>query len=342
MNPPDISIVIPVLNGQDQLSSCLSSVLKQDYPAELIIIDDGSTDRSLEVLKNIVGGRSNVRILVHQENQGLGKTLNEGIKQARGEYLLIVHQDCEILEPDFLGKAVKIMESRDDVAAVTGRRMYRLGELDSKEKLFMVANGHLAEMENDGNEVEDVPFVEHKCDVFRKSLLESIGGFPGTRFKASGEDQVVSSRLRASGYRLVRAGGLTYNLGFGSKESSFKGIFGKIWVYGKTQAGVLISEKASALRGISKSKAFLGRMLNRLEMIVAASLLVYGIILSFASPWFIFLPVAVAVLRIASYGNRLRKVGGKIRLALFGPLLDIVYSVGFTEGLVARSLGRQL
>jgi glycosyltransferase involved in cell wall biosynthesis len=342
MKIPATSIIVPVWNGQDQLTSCLEAVLKQDYPAELIIIDDGSTDRSLEVAKNIVLGRPNVKILTHSENQGLGRTLNEGIKHARGEYLLIVHQDCEIAQPDFLEKAVKAMEERADTAAVTGRRTYTVGKLCENEKLFMVANGHIAEMNHQAPIMEDLPFVEHKCDLFRKSLLENVGGFPGNKFRSSGEDQVVSNRLRRAGYRLVRLGSVAYNLSFGKRESSMKGIFEKLWTYGKTQAGVLLSEGRSSLRGVRNSDTVYHRTLNRVTMLLSASAMIGGFVLSVFSLWFLLIPASVIVLRLLSYGRGLRRLNGRIRLALFGPLLDLLYSFGFAEGLIARTMGKEL
>ena len=336
------SVIVPVWNGQDKITSCLHSILKQEHPAEVIIIDDGSTDHSLEIAKNVVLGRLNVRILTHAENQGLGRTLNEGIKHSKGEYLLIVHQDCEIAQPDFLGKAVKTMEERQDIAAITGRRMYAVEKLSENEKLFMVANGHVAEMEHQAPSIEDLPFVEHKCDVFRKSVLEYVGGFPGNTFRASGEDQVVSNRLRIAGYRLVRLGTIAYRLGFGERESSLKGIFRKLWTYGKTQAGVLLSEGRSVLKGVGKSDTIYRRTLNRATMILSAFTILSGLVLILLSLWFLLIPVGVALLRVLNYARGLRKVNGNIRLAMLGPVLDLLYSFGFAEGLVVRALGRQL
>src|SRR5215469_7307278 len=85
---PSASIIVPVWNGEKMLPSCLKSVLNQDFdPSEIIIVDDGSTDRSLDVVKNVVNGRKNVRIIHHSTNLGLGRTLNEGIKEAKGDYV---------------------------------------------------------------------------------------------------------------------------------------------------------------------------------------------------------------------------------------------------------------
>ena len=77
-------------------------------------------------------------------------------------------------------------------------------------------------------------------------------------------------------------------------------------------------------------------------MILSAAAMAGGLILAFISPYFVLLPLSVLILRIVTYFTRLRKVHGRMMLALFGPLLDIFYSIGFVEGLVASSVGKRL
>jgi glycosyltransferase involved in cell wall biosynthesis len=338
------SVIVPVLNGENMLPRCLNSVLKQEFvvPPEIIVVDDGSTDRSLEKVKDTVGNRENVRIISHPTNQGLSRTLNEGIKEARGEFVQIVHQDCEMMDKDYLKKAIASLESNPEVAAVTGHRVYHLDGLSDEEKFFVVANGHISEMDGEPPESEDVTFTEHKCDLFRKSLVESIGGFPNDRFRSSGEDQVLSSRLRDRGYKLVRLGSISYSLGFGNKESTISGILHKLFVYGKTQAGVLVNQRRSSLKGLSKTRALTGRAINRVEMLATGAVFVAGILLSVASPYFILLSVATAASRVLIYARRLAKVHGKIRFAIMGPLLDITYMIGFLEGTIISAAGGKL
>ena len=340
---PVATIIIPVWNGESGLQTCLNSVMKQDFgPSEVIVIDDGSTDGSLEIVKNTIARDPHIRILTHSMNQGLGKTLNEGIKTAKGDFVLIVHQDCEMIDTNFLSKSVAALDQHPDIAAVTGRRVYQVDSFSDSEKLFMVANGHLAEIDHEEASTEDLTFTEHKCDLFRKQLVESVGGFRDDKFRSSGEDQVLSSRLRTLGYRLVRLGSITYKLGFGSKEASLMGIFEKLHRYGKTQAGVLVFERSSALRGISHSKALSERAINRIEMLLSAVAVAVGLLLAFLSPYFLLLSVSTVALRILVYASRLRRVHGRIRFALFAPLLDMFYSIGFLEGLISSSIGKRL
>ncbi len=343
MTQPIVSVIVPVHDGQDSIAQCIDSIFKQDYgPIETIIIDDASSDDSLAGIKRVSSEKPNVQVIVHETNQGLASTLNEGIAQAQGDFVLAIHQDCELLEPSFVRRALAVMQEHPDIGAVTGRRVYPIRKFSSNEKLFMVANGHLTEMEHNGYETEDLTFVEDKCDLYRKSLLNAIGGFPAHQFRVSGEDQVVSSKMRAMGYRLVKLGAVSYQLDFGRKESTLRGILEKLRVYGRTQAGVFWKVRGSALEGLSKGNGLKERAMNRAQMLLSAGVIVAGVLLSIISPFFLLLSLGAFIGRSMTYLSGLGKLNGRLKLAFLGPVLDLSYSFGFVEGLIFSSLGRRL
>ncbi len=343
MKQPVVSVVIPVYNGRDSIGQCLTSVFKQDYgPLETIVIDDASTDGSLQNVQSACSDKPEVRIISHLRNQGLASTLNQGLELANGDFVLVVHQDCEILETSFVARALVAMQEHPEIAAVTGRRIYDVPKFTSNEKLFMVANGHLSELEHNDSGTQDLSFVEDKCDMYRKSVLQGIRGFPARSFRISGEDQVASSKIRGQGYRLVKLGAISYQMGFGTKESSIRGILGKLRVYGRTQAGVLWTVKASAFEGVTRENGFVGRALNRLQMLLSATVIVTGIVLSLFSPYFLLLSLGAFIARSMTYLDGLAKVNGRLKLAFLGPLLDLSYSFGFLEGILSSSVGRRL
>ena len=343
MTLPLVSVIVPIWNGQDELTRCLETVLGQDYDQlEVLVIDDASTDRSLNRIREVASAQSRIRVITHRENQGLGSTLNHGIQEAKGQFILVVHQDCEMLDSFFIRKAVETLLANADIGAVTGRRVYKLQDFSPNEKLFMVANGHLAELDHNGFETQELTFVEDKCDLYPRSVLESVGGFPAEKFRTSGEDQILSSRIRGAGYRLVKLGHITYRLGFGKTESSLKGILAKLRVYGRTQAGVLVTIGGSALSGVSGAPGLLSRAMNRIQMIVSASTIVVSLALSIFWPSFLLLTAGVFLGRCLTYLAGLGRLRGRLGLALLGPIVDIFYSIGFLEGLAYSSLGRRL
>lgn len=100
---PSISIVVPSFNQSDYLEDCLESAYNQTVPAlEIIVVDDGSTDNSLEIahrymFKEFPGIESPVRV-VSQVNKGLPSARNTGIMNARGDYILFLDADDKLVE----------------------------------------------------------------------------------------------------------------------------------------------------------------------------------------------------------------------------------------------------
>lgn len=98
----DLSIIIPVYNVAEFVEKCVNSVLKiTNITFEIIIIDDGSTDDSLDILSKNYGSLKNVRI-VTRENRGLSATRNEGLSMACGEYVYFIDSDDFIDENGFV------------------------------------------------------------------------------------------------------------------------------------------------------------------------------------------------------------------------------------------------
>ena len=90
-----LSIIIPVYNTEDYLERCLASCLDQDIPEseyEIVVLNDGSTDGSLQVAERISSSHPNIRI-VSQENGGLSRARNAGLREAVGDYVWFVDSD---------------------------------------------------------------------------------------------------------------------------------------------------------------------------------------------------------------------------------------------------------
>ena len=116
-HPPEISIVIPVYNAQSYLADAIQSVLSQTYVDwELVAVDDGSTDRSLEILNDFARRDSRIRVLP-MEHAGICRTRNTGIHAARGRYLAALDND-DVMLPDRLQAQFDFLESRPDYVAV--------------------------------------------------------------------------------------------------------------------------------------------------------------------------------------------------------------------------------
>lgn len=114
MKQPIVSVIMPVYNGETYLRQCLDSVVNQTLKEiEIICVDDGSSDRSVEILKEYAAKDERVMVL-QQENAGAGAARNNGLSKASGKYLSFLDSD-DFFETDMLEKAVeKIAADRAD------------------------------------------------------------------------------------------------------------------------------------------------------------------------------------------------------------------------------------
>ena len=95
----DISVIVPVYNSESTLRKCVDSLLCQSLRnIEIILVDDGSHDNSYAIMQEYGHKYSNIRILKHEVNKGIGKTRNDGIEAATGRYLTFVDSDDWIEE----------------------------------------------------------------------------------------------------------------------------------------------------------------------------------------------------------------------------------------------------
>lgn len=109
-----ISIIVPVYNSEKYIGPCLNSIINQNYANfEVIIINDGSNDNSLEICEFFKNKYSNI-ILLNKLNEGVSKARNDGIKKATGDYLLFVDSD-DYLEPNALNKFEPYLKYFPDV-----------------------------------------------------------------------------------------------------------------------------------------------------------------------------------------------------------------------------------
>ena len=89
-----VSVIVPVYNSCEYIGSTLDSIINQDFSSfELIVIDDGSTDNSLEIIKEKLSKSTISYEIIHQENAGVSCARNVGIEKASGEYLVFVDSD---------------------------------------------------------------------------------------------------------------------------------------------------------------------------------------------------------------------------------------------------------
>jgi len=128
---PKVSVIIPTYNRAHLIGRAIKSVLNQTYrDFEIIIVDDGSTDNTEEVVKSFTDKR--IRYIRHKENKGAATARNIGIKAARGEYIAFQDSDDEWL-PAKLGKQMKVFKHTSPKVGIVYTDMWRIIKEREKE-----------------------------------------------------------------------------------------------------------------------------------------------------------------------------------------------------------------
>lgn len=174
MNKILVSIVIATCNGGRYMEKAISGILDQNYDNfEIIVVDDGSSDDTLLILKEIRRKDERVKIISNGKNLGFAKSLNIGVKAASGKYIARLDDDDIWIDKDKTKKQVEFLEKN--------------------KEYILVGGGVIVKKESDGEEVARYLFPEkdekirmfllshnlflHSGVVFPKSVFDKVGGY---------------------------------------------------------------------------------------------------------------------------------------------------------------------
>ena len=139
---PEFSIVVPIYNVEGYLKKCLDSILNQTFvDYEIILVNDGSTDQSLSIIKEYMSKYPDIK-LINQENKGLSEARNAGLKEARGNYVLFVDSD-DFIDKDLLLNLNDSIINNPDLVRFQ-LRVVSDKTIDINEEAFDSLNGHEA------------------------------------------------------------------------------------------------------------------------------------------------------------------------------------------------------
>jgi GT2 family glycosyltransferase len=196
---PAITIVIPTYNRSHFLVRSLASLVSQDYPRdrlEVLVVDDGSKDQTPEILEKFRAENPCFRYL-RQNNHGPAAARNAGIKEAHGDIILFMDDDCIAAER----WAYELTRPYKDpnVGGVAGRVQFVAPDDN-------IANRCAARYAGIGQPVDtngEIEFFVTANASFRRAALEEVGGFDTAFPYAAQEDFDLSYRIKQRGWNLV-------------------------------------------------------------------------------------------------------------------------------------------
>ena len=222
-----VSIVIPNYNGKHFLKDCLEAVFAQDIKdQEVIVVDNGSTDGSLEYLQTFPG----VRVIVLDKNYGFCRAVNEGIKAAESEYVILLNNDTEV-DKGFAAELLAAIKEDEKIFSCSSKmiQFHNRELMDDAGDYYCALGWAFGRGKGDSVEkYQDSKDIFAACAgaaIYRKKMLESLGYFDEKHF-AYLEDIDIGYRARIHGYRNVFAPkAIVYHVGSGfsgSTHNAFK------------------------------------------------------------------------------------------------------------------------
>lgn len=265
-----ISVVMPVYNGESTIKETLESLMRQTEKFdELIIVNDASTDKSVECIKDFLGARGEYKLICNENQFGLAGSYNKGIRASKGDLVVTLHQDI-ILENESLKELIKPFGDDRVVAAshVVAHPLEIWNQYNFWQKCFFA---RLAGKDFSG--------IDGKFDCFRKSALERVGLFDEINFRTAGEDGDMVYRLKKIG-RVVDTKAKIIHLHKVDPKFNWKNIIEKQKQYSEAQ-GVLFAR--GRIRSIgSFAKAFFREILIIFLFVPYATYLAAILIVAYA------------------------------------------------------------
>jgi glycosyltransferase involved in cell wall biosynthesis len=170
-NHPTVSVIIPTYNRANLINKAIQSVLDQTYTDfEIIVVDDGSTDNTENVVKGFQDER--IRYMYHKKNMGVSSARNTGIISAKGVFISFQDSD-DVWLPKKLEKEIKIFESSIPKVGVVYSRLCRIS---NNEKTLFPLPEHKIREGTIHNQLVKGNFV-HGLTLIRKSCFEKVGTF---------------------------------------------------------------------------------------------------------------------------------------------------------------------
>ena len=192
MDRDKVSIIVPIYNAERYMSICIDSILGQSYSnLEVVLVNDGSTDKSLSIMNDYAEKDSRVKI-VNQVNQGVSTARNNGIEKCSGDWVCFSDAD-DILEPDYIEYLLRLAKTHNTDIALTTKMFSTFGGNQIRKDNIRVVTGEQV--------VIDILYyhipIGVYCKIFKRSFLSNDIRFYPDVYIGEGFNFNVKALLKA-------------------------------------------------------------------------------------------------------------------------------------------------
>ena len=228
METIQVSIIIPNFNGKQYLKDCLNSIKKQNFSLyEVIIIDNGSTDESVEYIKD---NYDEFTLIQNRENLGFATAVNQGIKASNAEYVFLLNNDTE-LEVECVSNLLNCIDNDETIFSVSSKMIQNQDRnlIDDAGDEYTILGFTQKVGNNKSSELyrskREIFSACAGAAIYRRGIFDIIGYFD-ENFFAYMDDVDISYRARIYGFKCVYCpDALVYHhvsATSGSKYNAFK------------------------------------------------------------------------------------------------------------------------
>lgn len=222
-----VSVVIPNYNGKHFLNKCLSSLFVQkEHIHEIIIVDNGSTDDSVDFIKNFRENSFLIKLIENTENLGFSKAVNQGIKASSEELVFLLNNDVEI-HPKCIINLVKCMNYEDNIFSIASKMVqYNNRELidDAGDEYTILGWTKKIGFNKSVNSFTKHREIFSSCAgaaLYKKDIFDKIGYFD-ENFFAYVEDVDIGYRAKIEGYKNIYCpDAVVFHVGSGTSGSQY-------------------------------------------------------------------------------------------------------------------------
>ncbi len=183
-----VSVIVPAYNREALLPNLIEALLQQDYPSEIIIVDDGSTDNTAQIVKKYPAK------YVYQKNSGPALARNRGVKESHGDIVVFTDSDC-IPQKDWISRLMEGFTA-DDIGAVAGS--YNIA---NPERLLACCIHEEIKLRHLSFKTYIKCFGSYNVAI-KRNVFEEVEGFNENYRTASFEDNNLSYKILKAGHKI--------------------------------------------------------------------------------------------------------------------------------------------